>query len=80
MRPRMCCLSSMADRYINWPPPVEALFPLVKALARAQAKADFEREQAFLRSGRHLRRTFSPVDPEDLPGNPAANGFGHDRP
>lgn len=54
----------MADRFINWPPPKEALIPLVKALARAAAEADFKREQAFLRSGHHLRRSFSPVDPE----------------
>jgi hypothetical protein len=55
----------MADRFINWPPSVEALKPLVRALARAAAEADFRREQAFLRSGRHLRRSFSPVDPEE---------------
>ena len=54
----------MADRFINWPPPKEALISLVKALARAAAEADFKKEQAFLRSGRHLRRSFSPVDPE----------------
>ncbi len=54
----------MADRFINWPPPVEALFPLVRTLARAAAQADFEREQAVLRSGRHRGRSFSPVDPE----------------
>lgn len=54
----------MADRFINWPPPKAALIPLVKALARAAAEADFKREQSFLRSGRHLRRSFSPVDPE----------------
>ena len=54
----------MADRFINWPPPVEALFPLVKALARAAAQEDFRKERAFLRTGRHLRRSFSPVDPE----------------
>jgi hypothetical protein len=54
----------MADKFVNWPPPVEALIPLVKALARAAAREDFERGQAFLRSGRHLRRSFSPVDPD----------------
>lgn len=53
----------MADRFVNWPPSVEALFPLVKALARAAAAEDFKRGQAFLRSGRHLRRSFSPADP-----------------
>lgn len=52
----------MADRFINWPPPKEALVPLVKALARAMAEADFKREQEFVRSGRHLRRSFSPAD------------------
>ncbi len=62
---RMCCLSVMADRFVNWPPPLEALVPLVKALARAQDEADFKREQAFLRSGRHLRRTFTPADPSE---------------
>jgi len=54
----------MPDRFINWPPPVEALIPLVKALARAAAEEDFKKEQAFLRSGRHLRRSFSPADDE----------------
>lgn len=54
----------MADRFINWPPPVEALIPLVKAIARAGAEADFRKEQAFLHSRHHLRRSFSPVDPE----------------
>ena len=54
----------MADRFINWPPPPGALIPLAKAIARAMAEADFKREQAFLRSGRHLRRSFSPVDPD----------------
>lgn len=52
----------MADRFINWPPPVEALKPLARALARAAAERDFKRGQEFLRSGRHLRRTFSPAD------------------
>lgn len=54
----------MADWFINWPPPPEALVPLAKAIARAMAEADFRREQEFLRRGRHLRRSFSPVDPE----------------
>lgn len=31
----------MADRYINWPPPKEALIPLVKAIARVMAERDF---------------------------------------
>ena len=54
----------MADRFINWLPPPEALVPLAKAIARAMAEADFKREQEFVRSGRHLRRSFSQVDPE----------------
>lgn len=54
----------MADRFINWPPPPEALVPLVRAIARAMADEHFEREKEFVRSGRHLRRSFSPVDPE----------------
>ena len=57
--------AAMADRFVNWPSPPEALIPLVKALAREQAQADFNREQAFLRSGRHLRRTFTPADPHE---------------
>jgi hypothetical protein len=58
----------VADRFINWPPPVEALIPPAKALARAAAEADFKREQEFLRSGRHRRRSFSPTDPEEEVG------------
>ena len=54
----------MADRFINWPPPKKALVPLVKAIARAVAEADFNREQEVLRKGRHLRRSFSPVNPD----------------
>lgn len=60
----MCWLRAMADRFVNWPPPTEALIPLIKALARAAAEADFKREQEFLRSGRYKRRSFSPADPE----------------
>jgi hypothetical protein len=63
----MRCVTGMADTFVNWPPPVEALIPLVEALARAQAKADFERGQAFLRGGRWRSRSFSPADPEGPP-------------
>lgn len=58
----MCWHLPIADRFINWPPPKEALIPLVKALARAMAEADFKREQEFLRRARHLRRSFSAAD------------------
>jgi hypothetical protein len=61
---RLCWHPRMADRFINWPPPPEALVPLARAIARAMAEADFKREQEFVRKGRHLRRSFSPVDPE----------------
>ncbi len=47
----------MADRFINWPPPPEALVLLVKAVARDMAEEHFRRDQEFLRS-------FSPVDPQ----------------
>lgn len=60
----MCWLRAMADTFVNWPPPTEALIPLIKALARAAAEADFKREQEFLQSGRYKRRSFSPADPE----------------
>jgi hypothetical protein len=73
----MCCPAQLADRFTNWPPPVEALFPLVKALARAAAEEDFAREQAFLHSGRHLRRSFSPADPGD--GRTSPSGTRHGR-
>lgn len=32
----------MADRYINWPPPKEALIPLVQAIARAMVERDLQ--------------------------------------
>ena len=32
----------MTDRYVNWPPPTEALVPLVQSLARISAKACHE--------------------------------------
>lgn len=54
----------MADRFINWPPPKEALIALVKALARAMEAKDHRRAQEFVQRGRHLRRSFSPDDPE----------------
>jgi hypothetical protein len=28
----------MADRYVNWPPPTEALMPLIKEMARMSAQ------------------------------------------
>lgn len=64
LRSSCAALQPMPDRYISWPPPTEALSPLAKALARAAAREDFRKGQAFLRSDRHLRRSFSPVDPE----------------
>lgn len=54
----------MADRFTNWPPPREALIPLVKAIARAMEETNYRRAQEFVRKGRHLRRSFSPTDPE----------------
>ncbi|MEA3044663.1 MAG: hypothetical protein QOH47_2501 [Sphingomonadales bacterium] len=32
----------MTDRYVNWPPPTEALAPLVESLARISARACHE--------------------------------------
>lgn len=42
---------------------LEALTPLIRTIARQMAKEDFERGQAFLRTGRPRRRSFSPIDP-----------------
>src|SRR3989337_2306874 len=61
-RPTCDANDIMADRFVNWPPPREALIPLVKTLARAAAAEDLRRGQAFVKNGRHLRRSFSPTD------------------
>lgn len=37
----------MTDRYVNWPPPHEALVPLIEELARISARASHEMGVTF---------------------------------
>jgi len=41
----------MPDRFINWTPPLEALEPLVGALARAAAERDFQLGRDLVEAG-----------------------------
>ena len=48
----------MTDRFINWPPPKEALIPLVEALARAMVAEEF-------RAAKEARRAAAAIAGDD---------------
>lgn len=50
----------MADRFIIWPPPEEALVPLVKDVARAMAEEHFDAGEGNSEPGK-LGKFFSPT-------------------
>lgn len=59
----------MADRFINWPPPKEALLPLIRTIARLMVQRDFDEAKTVWSATR--TREAEPAEPPKSARSPA---------